>query len=572
MGEDSPVSPIIIKKSSTRKCTLLCDLVFNYVPNGYKLKSLLKNENGELITNYDPQTSHLEIEPIPEKDTEYDVSLNGVKYKLLHFTLFTTPVHEFSEDKLKKNQGEIVLLHRNIKKETDYLQLCIPVSKTSGFSKSFDFFQEWIPMMPMYIDSYDDRIINVSETWSFMNLIPANKSFYLYSGTPILNSSNFTGTLNCIVINDAASIGSEDFERMANINGQLQQPNAAVEPPSGIYVYYNDGLNIKDNKTIGEVDVVCEEVEKEEDHKPKKPTHYTPPNILQMLLVFLLFLFVLGIMRGPESKYSLKHFMTFVILAAVLIIYSAFSLAIWLVFAVLSILPLLIYFIYFIAFVKSNTDYMTSAQEQRQSRANLFNLFWQNQAVSFRQFFENLIKIFTRSQEVNDQIFDKVIFITLIIFTISAFTYLLLKILGITSKKNKRAGTNSYMCQNVVRYANSGTSIPLDDCNNKTVINNYISDSYCADAILEKYQKKRINPKLNTYGAITGAIRESINTKIETEDGPELLCGINDTTYITKNYKINGSDYNMCDLINSIRGTSVPCAPAETLDTDAIIT
>ena len=405
---------------------------------------------------------------------------------------------------------------------------------------------------------------------------------------------------------------NKDYQDLKGILSHSYIINArkeATAPTDNIIIYYNNGLNIKGNKTKNQVEIVCDDVKTSaplylDDSKDEiKSSHLDDPTnsflsllgcFILLCLIILLFKYTVPDSSGndPISKNIADKF-AYLPLAIISIIYLFY------VGIVLSIYSALVFLFYGICCICVLFKESGSNEVGLEYKPKLGKIF-------FEEHFNNLYIAFmggpysldyTGSNANIKRSLMIIIYILFFICVIASFLLFSLWLLGIIHIKVKlpiagfnnkgllkfkkpgsikfsmkqftnagyKSGDKDYICQNIIRFADSGELFQLDNCNNQVNINEYITNEECAATISETYKDKRkkTNKYPTTYSAIKKAIGLSMNKK---DSDNNNLCGIKITNPHNINYTKDGNQYNMCGLVKALQGKENTCSQQVSYD------
>ena len=284
-------SPININSEQTQLCKSFCD--FNTY---YKTSECYINYKNNLITIKYSSGSYLEYQ--------------NILYELREITIHTPSLHSIDNSKYDL---ELCLIHKisNDNKGTknkdtpDGIILCRLLEEGPHYGKIEQFINQFINEIPKETISYD-KLINVSNDWSANNILPENKSFFMYDGSLPFPPCNTNYKI--IVYEDIGRIGRTNLEIFKlNIGENIRSIQDMGKRVVMYKPYYGESnqtiIEVNDNKFLK-----CEKkIESDLLESTTSALAQTEQTIIDE-----------GI--NPETKNILKQLVLFTILLFILVI------------------------------------------------------------------------------------------------------------------------------------------------------------------------------------------------------------------------------------------------------------
>jgi len=220
-GKGKHQSPIDIKTSNAKPCSLNCNLTFYYRSSS----CFIKNMDKDIILDYDAG-SHVIYD-----NNVYELDVVG----------FTLP----SSHKIngKNYTAEMQLYHTSpdIGKK---IIVSIMIDINDAYSKSKTFFEMLSNNLPKY--SGEEKYYNTSDEWNIFNAIPESKSFYTYNGS--LMRHPCSEDVTWVVFDTPVNMGDRTFYNLKKVMGYNSK---TVQKLNGRTVYYNSNSGSKSVRNMG---------------------------------------------------------------------------------------------------------------------------------------------------------------------------------------------------------------------------------------------------------------------------------------------------------------------------------
>lgn len=511
---------------------MLCTLEFEY-GHGGAIHTHMRNATGHDTDEFEPNALHIELS-VTGQDKAGKIVLKGTEYFLKSMSIHTVALHKLANAPVGEGNGEIALLHQAPDSD-EYVLLCIPLNLSNQFSLSHDFFQEFIPLFPASAQTFDDRIIQVSKTWSISNILPSQKSFYLYLGSRIF-APDAKDVVHCVVMEHPVSIGAHEWERLKGIYGILEQnPTDEIAIDKGTMLLYNNGFSVPGHKSRGQIEMVCtaEEDGQTEETEPlvAPPPKKSLPDFLSMLGVLILLLWTMLLLKHSAFQ-KIAGYFPILLFAFCIAVYMLSSTLVFIAVCAVCLIPALVCFVVWFFSPRGRV--------------------WLGAIGSFASVVVDALS----SPASSTTLVPKCLVVLAVLLCGAIF---LLSVLSIVGRPNAptyiRAGNaNDRLCLNNVSYLDSNYQFAVDNCKGMVKLDNYITNPECADAIRSRYQQSR--RKKSTKEALLDAIRHTTKTK-SIPDGDEYICNRPATRKrlpsILENYEYLGYQYKFCELARDLQ-------------------
>ena len=240
-------TPVNIDTEIIQQCRDLCDLKFSYNPSKCSVE-FIKDQNLSIL--YDKGSG---------------VIYNNVYYKLKEITIHTPSLHQIDGNYYDM---EVCLVHSLTDQAIGSNGLVVSVLFNEGnyYGDTENFMNQFINEIK--IDNKE--MVDVSEDWGAMMLLPLKKSFFVYEG-----SLHFPpcSPMKHIVMDTIGNIGPTNLEILQK---NLGKNTRSIHPLGSRHIFYNSG---KKEEQTEEREVVkskdrflrCKKKDKKEELKKVAP-------------------------------------------------------------------------------------------------------------------------------------------------------------------------------------------------------------------------------------------------------------------------------------------------------------
>ena len=278
-------SPINIISKSTKKCNTMCNLSFFYRTSNCNL--ILSNKT--FLIDYDTGSYITYNNEVYELDK---VSFTNPSSHKIDNVSYPLEIHIYHKS---SNTGKLLIIGI-------FIDINDAISKPKMF---FDMFTHAIPKI-----KGEQKTVNMPEDWNIFNIIPENKSFFLYDGS-IINTP-CTENVTWIIYDDPINCSEKFYNKIKSV---LKNNTRSLQKLNNRPIYYRDNISNKSNRNYGtqlkcytnkELVKTCSKLTGNKDiNKVNSQRIFIILIIIIILILFLLFILWL-IDRGFLKKYILS--------------------------------------------------------------------------------------------------------------------------------------------------------------------------------------------------------------------------------------------------------------------------
>ena len=278
-------SPINIISKSTKKCNTMCNLSFFYRTSNCNL--ILSNKT--LLIDYDTGSYITYNNEVYELDKIAFTNPSSHKIDNVSYPLEIQIYHKSS------NTGKLLII-------AVFIDINDAISKPKMF---FDMFVDSVPKI-----KGEQNTVNMPEDWNIFNIIPENKSFFLYDGS-IINTP-CTENVTWIVYDDPINCSEKFYNKIKSV---LKNNTRSLQKLNNRPIYYRDNISNKSNRNYGtqlkcytnkELIKTCSKLTGNKDiNKVNSQRIFIILIVIIILILFLLFILWL-IDKGFLKKYILS--------------------------------------------------------------------------------------------------------------------------------------------------------------------------------------------------------------------------------------------------------------------------
>jgi len=250
----SPINIVIPTNPNQKKlpkCDTLCDIKYSYKKSKCIVNYLRNQYMNDVKTL--SKVYYLEL-----NNSGSSIVYNNSVYVLESVTFFVPALHTFNDGRYSM---EAVLAHKTASNSV----VCISVflEKSPDFSNSQDFMEQWVPKINN--NNAQEELkkgrgiqVSVDNNWTIDNLLPINRSFYLYKGSGV--APPCFNDVTWILLRESVTIPENLLNFFIIESGNDNIPLRPLQPIQDRIVYVNTNSNNPNNLEKDKVYIKCKKI------------------------------------------------------------------------------------------------------------------------------------------------------------------------------------------------------------------------------------------------------------------------------------------------------------------------